>query len=286
MTDKELQQNKLLKFKRRSSGAIHEILALALGLLLMFPIIYCIFISFMNPSQILTVPPSFFPREWTLESYELVMRTVPIGTYMVNSMIMALSSSILRVIFGSMAAYAFSFFHFKGRDFLFLICLGTVMIPADVVVITNYKIIADLDLTNTYLGLMSVFCISAMNIFVMRQNFLTFSSSLKDAAYVDGCSNFRFFVSILLPTSVPVLTTVFISSFISIWNQYLWPLLVAHTEEMQTVQIGVAKLNFADGESWGGIMAASVLIVIPTVVVFLVFRRKIIRGMMTGAVKG
>lgn len=286
MIDKEQTRNQLLHAKRRTAGTFHEVFALLLGILLMFPIIYCIFISFMEPNQILTVPPSFFPRKWTTESYELVLRTVPIKTYMINSMIMALSSSILRVIFGAMAAYAFSFFHFKGRDFLFLICLGTVMIPADVVVISNYKIIADLKLTNTYLGLMSVFCISAMNIFVMRQNFLTFSISLKDAAYVDGCSNFRFFISILMPTSTPVLTTVFISSFISIWNQYLWPLLVAHTEQMQTVQIGVAKLNFADGESWGGIMAASVLIVIPTVLVFLVFRRKIIRGMMTGAVQG
>ncbi len=124
-----------------------------------------------------------------------------------------------------------------------------------------------------------------MNIFVMRQNFLTFSRSLRDAAYVDGCGSFRFYLSILLPTSVSVLTSVFISSFISVWNTYLWPLLVAHTEAMQTVQIGVAKLNFADGDSYGGIMAASVLIMIPTVIVFLIFRKKIVRGMMTGAVK-
>lgn len=286
MTDRYKYQNKLLQFRRRSSGLFHEVFALILGLLLMFPIIYCIFVSFMDPAQVLTSPPSFFPRSWTLESYELVMKTVPIATYMMNSFIMALVSSLLRVIFGSMAAYAFSFFKFKGRDLLFMLTLGTVMIPSDVVIITNYKTIADMGMTNTYFGLISVFCIAAMNVFVMRQNFLTFSASLKDAAYVDGCGNFRFFVSILLPTSVPVLTTVFISSFISVWNQYLWPLLVSHTEAMQTIQIGVAKLNFPDGESWGAIMAAAVMTMIPTVIIFLIFRKKIVRGMMTGAVKG
>lgn len=286
MTDKYANQNRLLKFRRKSSGTFHEIFALILGFLLMFPIIYCIFVSFMNPSQVLTAPPSFFPRSWTLESYDLVMQTVPIWRYMWNSLVMALVSSLLRVVFASMAAFGFSFFRFKGRDALFMLTLGTVMIPSDVVIITNYKTIANMGMTNTYFGLISVFCIAAMNVFVMRQNFLTFSSSLKDAAYVDGCSNFRFFVSILLPTSIPVLTTVFISSFISVWNQYLWPLLVSHTEEMQTIQIGVAKLNFPDGESWGAIMAAAVLTMIPTVIIFLIFRKKIVKGMMTGAVKG
>ncbi len=271
--------------RRQLMDFSYQAMAMFFGLILMFPIIYCVLISFMKPSQILTLPPSFWPKTWTLQSYQLVNQIVPIRTYMINSLIMALVSSIMRVILGSLAAYGFSFFEFKGRDFLFLVCLGTIMVPGDVVIITNYKTIAALKWTNTYAGLICVFCISAMNIFVMRQNFLTFSRSLRDAAYVDGCGSFRFYLSILLPTSVSVLTSVFISSFISVWNTYLWPLLVAHTEAMQTVQIGVAKLNFADGDSYGGIMAASVLIMIPTVIVFLIFRKKIVRGMMTGAVK-
>lgn len=271
--------------RRQLMDLSYQTMAMVFGLILMFPIIYCVLISFMKPSQILTLPPSFWPKTWTLQSYQLVNQIVPIRTYMINSLIMALVSSIMRVILGSLAAYGFSFFEFKGRDFLFLVCLGTIMVPGDVVIITNYKTIAALKWTNTYAGLICVFCISAMNIFVMRQNFLTFSRSLRDAAYVDGSGSFRFYLSILLPTSVSVLTSVFISSFISVWNTYLWPLLVAHTEAMQTVQIGVAKLNFADGDSYGGIMAASVLIMIPTVIVFLIFRKKIVRGMMTGAVK-
>lgn len=272
--------------KKAAAYSAHEIVALSLGLLLLFPIIYCVCVSFMLPNQVVTLPPSIIPKTWTLQNYKSVIETVPILRYLLNSLIMALVSGTLRVIFASMAAYAFSFFRFKGRDFLFFLCLGTVMVPGDVVIITNYKTIASLGWTNTYIGLICVFCISAMNIFVIRQNFMTYSTSLRDAALVDGCGNFRFFTRILLPTSTSVMTTVFISSFISVWNTYLWPLLIAHEESMQTVQIGVSRLNNVDAESWSNVMAAAVIVMIPTVVMFLIFRKRIIRGMMTGSVKG
>ena len=214
------------------------------------------------------------------------METTTIGRFMLNSLILAGASSVIRLITASFAAFAFAFYEFKGRNLLFMLCLGTVMIPSDVVLVTNYQTISQLGLVNTYIGMMSVFCVSAMNIFMMRQNFLTFSKTLQEAAYVDGCGNIRFFFKILLPTSTPVLTTVFISSFISTWNTYLWPMLVTNNPLMRTVQVGVTMLNNEDGNVYGPIMAASMMVLVPTAMIFLIFRKKIVSGMMGGAIKG
>ena len=242
------------KTKKDLGKAAFQAAAILLGLLVLFPVIYCFFVSFMMPNQVQSIPPTIFPKEWTLDNYWNVMETTTIGRFMLNSLILAGASSVIRLITASFAAFAFAFYEFKGRNLLFMLCLGTVMIPSDVVLVTNYQTISQLGLVNTYIGMMSVFCVSAMNIFMMRQNFLTFSKTLQEAAYVDGCSNIRFFFKILLPTSTPVLTTVFISSFISTWNTYLWPMLVTNNPLMRTVQVGVTMLNNEDGNVYGPIM--------------------------------
>ena len=274
------------KTKKDLGKAAFQAAAILLGLLVLFPVIYCFFVSFMMPNQVQSIPPTIFPKEWTLDNYWNVMETTTIGRFMLNSLILAGASSVIRLITASFAAFAFAFYEFKGRNLLFMLCLGTVMIPSDVVLVTNYQTISQLGLVNTYIGMMSVFCVSAMNIFMMRQNFLTFSKTLQEAAYVDGCSNIRFFFKILLPTSTPVLTTVFISSFISTWNTYLWPMLVTNNPLMRTVQVGVTMLNNEDGNVYGPIMAASMMVLVPTALIFLIFRKKIVSGMMGGAVKG
>ena len=274
------------KTKKDLGKAAFQAAAILLGLLVLFPVIYCFFVSFMKPNQVQSIPPTIFPKEWTLDNYWNVMETTTIGRFMLNSLILAGASSVIRLITASFAAFAFAFYEFKGRNLLFMLCLGTVMIPSDVVLVTNYQTISQLGLVNTYIGMMSVFCVSAMNIFMMRQNFLTFSKTLQEAAYVDGCSNIRFFFKILLPTSTPVLTTVFISSFISTWNTYLWPMLVTNNPLMRTVQVGVTMLNNEDGNVYGPIMAASMMVLVPTAMIFLIFRKKIVSGMMGGAIKG
>lgn len=274
------------RMKKDLGKIAFQVVAILLGLLVLFPIIYCFFVSFMMPNQIQSIPPTIIPKQWTIGNYLNVLETTTIGRFMINSLILAGASSVIRLITASFAAFAFAFYDFKGRNLLFMLCLGTVMIPSDVVLVTNYQTISKLGLVNTYIGMMSVFCVSAMNIFMMRQNFLTFSKTLQEAAYMDGCSNIRFFFKILLPTSTPVLTTVFISSFISTWNTYLWPMLVTNNPMMRTVQVGVTMLNNEDGNVYGPIMAASMMVLVPTVMIFLIFRKKIVSGIMGGAIKG
>lgn len=272
--------------KKNIINILYQIFALALGVVIITPIIYAALISFMPADQILSRPPSFIPRKWILDNYRLAITTTTLGRFMLNSLVLAGISSVVRVIVAAMAAYAFSFFKFRGRNALFMLFMGTIMIPSDIVLVTNYQTVARMGLINTYMGMMSIFLCSATNIFMMRQYFLTFSTTIKEAATVDGCSNLRFFLQILLPLSTPVITTIFISAFIGTWNTYLWPMLVTNDNRMRTVQVGVTMLNFPDGVVYGPVMAASILVLLPTLLVFLFFQKKIVSGIMGGAVKG
>jgi len=274
-----------LAVEKKGKKILFQVVALGIGLILVFPILYAFFISLMPADQILSNPPSILPKTIIWTNYIVAVTKTLLFRYMWNSLVLAGISSIVRVLTASLAAYSFTFFRFPGKNVLFMACLGTMMIPADIVLVANYSTVSKLGLINTYLGVMVVFFVSAVNIFVMRQHFLGFSKSLKEAAYIDGCGNFRFYAQILMPTSVPVITTVFISAFIGTWNTYLWPLLVTNSNEMRTVQVGITMLNFPDGTVYGPIMAASILVIIPTIIVFVSFQRKIVEGMMSGSVK-
>lgn len=275
------------KLARRDAWNVPmQIINLIVGLVIAFPIIYAFFISFMEPAQVLTGGINIIPKKWTLENYVTAFTAAPLMRFMWNSFILAFVSSLVRVIVSSLAAFAFAFLDFKGKNFWFMCVLATMMIPADVVLVANYQTVSKMHLINTYLGMMIVFFVSAMNIFQLRQSFKTFATSLKEASHIDGCSNFRFFCYILLPTNISTILTVFITAFIGTWNTYLWPLLVTNQTNMRVVQVGVTMLNFSEGTVYGPIMAASMIILLPTLVLFLTFQKKIVTGMMAGGVKG
>lgn len=275
------------KLKKNLTSGVYQVFCLALGLLIIFPILYAVLISFMQPSEILSKSIHLIPNAIQFDNYRQALRLTTLGRYMLNSLLISLVASIVRVLVASLAAFAYSFFQFKGKQFLFMLSMTTMMIPGDVVLITNYKTVAGLNLTDTYLGMMIIFFVSVLNIFMIRQQFLSISKELFEAGKVDGCSNLRIFTQIIMPVSKPVLATVFISSFVTIWNTYLWPMLVTSDNAMRTVQVGVTMLNSADGGTiYGPIMAASTLVLIPTVLVFVVFQKQIVGGMVSGAVKG
>jgi len=270
-------------------GVGYQFGCMLLGVVLMLPLLYAISISFMPQEEILTTRLKFFPSTFGyLENYKTVFARTRVLRFMWNSFIVAFVSSCVRILVASLAAFSFAFFEYRGKNILFLLVIGSMIIPADVLVVQNYFTTAELGLIDTYVGMMVVFFISGMNIFVMRQNFMSYSRSLQDAALVDGCSNFQFYWRILMPSNVPVITTVFISSFVGTWNTYLWPLLVTNTDAMRTAQVAVTMLNVNEGSSFGAgvVMAAAVIILIPSILVFLIFQKKVVGGVMSGAVKG
>lgn len=274
--------------KKKMIRAIpYQILCLLMGFLTIAPILYALSISFMDQQEILARGWHLLPNRIQWENYKEALRLTPLVRYMWNSLVLAGVSSMVRVVIASLAAFSFAFFEFKGKNFLFMLCMATMMIPGDVVLITNYKTVASWGLTDTYVGMMVMFLVSVMNIFMFRQYYLSFSKELYEASRVDGCSNLRFFVRILFPLSKPTIATVYISSFVNTWNTYLWPMLVTNDDRMRTVQVGVTMLNSKDGGTiYGPIMAASVIVLIPTILVFVVFRKQIAGGIMSGSVKG
>ena len=275
-----------LKIRKRFRSVLYQIIAIGIGLLLVSPILYALVISFMPGEEILTIPPKFIPSRWITDNYQMAWTLTTLPRFMLNSLILAGVSSVVRVITASMAAFALSFFEFRGRNVIFMLIMGTMMVPSDIVLVSNYHTVSRLGWINTYMGMMIVFFVSANNIFMMRQYYLTFSKDLKEASEVDGCGNIRFFCTILLPLSTPIITTIFISSFISTWNTYLWPMLVTNDNLLRTVQVGVTMLNFPEGSTYGPVMAASMIVLLPTLAVFVIFRRQIVGGIMGGAVKG
>ncbi|HIX15004.1 MAG TPA: carbohydrate ABC transporter permease [Candidatus Hungatella pullicola] len=267
-------------------GLFIQILCLFLAFIMIFPIFYAVSVSFMEQKAVLASPPNLLPPKVTFENYVTAFTRTTLGRYMINSFVIALVCSISRVLLATMCAFPFAFMEFKGKKLLFMLAVSTMMIPPDVLIVSNYGIISKMGLINTYLGVCSVFLVSAANIFMLRQHFLTFSKSLQEAAYIDGCGNIRFFTNILLPVSRPVLTTVFLSSFVSVWNQYTWPMLVTNRNELRTIQVGITMLKDRESAVFGPVMAGVVIALIPTVLLFVLFQKNIVAGMMSGSVKG
>lgn len=272
--------------KRGIKDGIYQLIMMIIGIAMVFPILYALSLSLMRPDSILSSPPKLITKDFYFQNYVKAVTTTLLGRYTINSFLVAGISSLFRLLIASMAAFAFSFFEFPLKRILFALTLATLMIPPDVLVVTNYITVSEMGLLNTYAGICVVYLVSAMNIFLFRQHFLSFSKDLKEAAYIDGCGNVRFYTRILIPTSKPIMVTVFISSFISVWNQYLWPMVITNRDEMRTVQVGVAMLKFPEGTAYGPLMAGAVIALLPTVLLFVLFQKKIVGGMLTGSVKG
>lgn len=283
-----MRNEKVFNSSKIRSG-LFQVMCIAIGIFLMLPLIYAVIISFTPQDEILTRELRLLPSVFGyLENYKIVFEKTNILRFMANSFIVAFVSSVVRIVVASLAAFSFSFFEYKGKRILFELVVVSMIIPADVLVVQNYFTTAEMGLVNTYLGMMIVFFISGMNIFILRQNFLSYAKSIREAAMVDGCSNFKFYSRILMPSCVSPIMTVFISSFVGTWNTYLWPLLVTNVDEMRTAQVAVTMLNINEGSSYGPgtVMAAATVILIPSVLVFLIFQKKIVGGMTAGAVKG
>ncbi len=226
------------------------------------------------------------PTNPTIENFIGVLSRVPMHKFLWNTLIQCGIVIVSQVVFCSLAAYALTYFDFKGKNILFTFVLTTMMIPGDVVIIANYIQIQKWNLTNTHLGMALPMLIGGMGIFLMRQYYLTLPRDLREAADIDGCGDLGFFFRIALPLSVPSLAALSIREFITVYNRYFWPLLVTNTENMRTIQLAVATLKDAEFNSTAQDMACAACCIVPVVLVFVIGHKYIVKGMTAGAVKG
>ena len=261
-------------------------LKLLIGLLFISPLIICLLFSFQPNEEVGAAPLHLLTDNPTLDNYIYVLQNVPVARYLTNTLAMCVVCISSQIILASFAAYGFVFFNFPGRNLLFTMILATMMIPGDVVVITKYVTIQNADLVDTFAGLVITSLTTGTSIFMMRQYYMTLPGDLKEAATLDGCGDLGFLFRIAMPLSVPTCAALGIYSFIHVYNSYFWPLLVTTTDEMRTVQIGMADLITGDAIAYGHVLAGAVLCMVPTVLVFIFGQDYIVKGMTAGAVKG
>ncbi len=271
---------------RRRGGAKKAAATLAtvlLGMIVVFPILYGILGAFKSEAEFYAYPPTVFPRSFLyLDNFANVLRQAPMTRYFLNSFVIAFVGALARVAFAALAAYAFAYFDFWGKKALFFVFLGTMMLPADTLLITNYQTVSTLGLIDTYLGVMIVSFVGATQMFMLRQSFLQAPLSQREAATIDGCGDIRFLLFVLIPSVTPVLAILYAQSFISLWNGYLWPLLVTNHDAMRTVQVGVAMLTTIEDTNYHLVLAGVALALLPALAVFFLLKRRISRSLLNG----
>jgi ABC-type glycerol-3-phosphate transport system permease component len=262
------------------------LLLAAVAVVVAFPLLLALSYSFMSEREIVSFPPSVVPSRATLSNYEQVLATIPIGRYLVNSFVVSTAVVIGQLVTASLAAYAFAFLTFRGRQLLFFLFLSTLMIPWEATIIPNYLTIRTIGWLDTFQGLAVPFMATAFGTFLLRQAFLQIPRELWDAARIDGASTLRFLRSTVIPLSRPALGTVAIYGFLSTYNQYFWPLLITNQTLMRTTQVGIAQLRFEETLRWGLVMAGVIMVAVPTLTLLVLGQRQLIRGLTAGAVKG
>lgn len=256
------------------------------ALIVIFPLWSALTISLLNDVEVASYPPLLAPTSLHLTNYVRAMEQAPLLRYLFNSIVQSSIVMVGQLVTASLAAYAFAFIDFKGRNFMFLVFLSTLMIPWEATIIPNYLTVRSLGWTDTYLGLTVPFLATAFGTFLLRQFFLTIPRELQDAATIDGCGSLRFLITIVLPLARPALGTLAVYSFLQTYNQYLWPLLITNDQQMRTVQIGIALLQDEERFMFNTVMAGVVLVLLPTFALFIAGNRQLIRGLTAGAVKG
>ena len=277
-------QNRLIKKAGKNLGAF--LLNAPILAIILIPLLYTLSISIMPSNEI--YKSRLIPSSIQFSNYinAFTNPTYPFFRFILNSFIVSTAVMLGQMLTCSMAAFAFAFLQFKGKKLLFLMILATMMVPGEATIIANYLTVSSLGWLDTYQALILPFLTSAMGIFLLRQNYLTFAKELHEAARIDGCGNWRFLVSVVAPLSRPALGALGAYVFLNTWNQYMWPLLVTTTSARRTVQIGISMLYNVDAESLGLMMAGVIIVIVPSLSIFVFMQKQLINGLMAGAVKG
>jgi ABC-type glycerol-3-phosphate transport system permease component len=273
---------------RRAAGRLtsHAVLiaaSVAVGL----PFFWMVTTALKSDLEVGIFPPVWIPSTLQWRNFVEVWNSAPFGIFYLNSFFTTFAGLILEVAIGALSAYAFARIEFPHRDKLFLVVLATMMIPGEMAIVPNYLTMRTLGWINTYAGIVIPYVSSAFGCFLLRQAFLALPQDLFDAAKIDGAGHLRMLLQIALPLTRPVVATFALFLFIAKWNAYLWPLIITNTWDRRTLPIGLVMVREADITlGWQHLMAASLFVLIPVLLVFFVAQRQLIEGIARGAVKG
>ncbi|CAI9405170.1 carbohydrate ABC transporter permease [Aestuariimicrobium sp. T2.26MG-19.2B] len=263
-------------------GALPLLLA---TLVVALPLLYMVLSSFKTVHEIVTLTPKLLPDHWAFTNYSEAMRNVPFGRIFLNSVMLTTVGSSIKVVLALLTAYALVFVRFPFKNVIFVLVLVALMVPSQVSILPNYVLIASMGGENTYWGILLPGLGTAFGTFLLRQHFKTLPTSMLEAAEVDGAGHWRRLWQIVVPVSGPSIATVALVTIVSEWNEYIWPLIITTDPNKMTLPVGLTLLasNESGPQGWGVMMAGSVLVILPVLVVFSMLQRYIVAGLTQGS---
>ncbi len=253
---------------------------------MVIPFLWMLSTSLKDVTELYEYPPKWIPSHLHWENYTKALELAPFGKFYLNSIFVTVCITLGQLITSCLAAYVFARIEFPGRDMLFVIYLSTMIIPVQVTIIPLFLIVKQLSWIDSYQGLIIPFIARAFPIIFLRQFFLTLPKDLEDAAKVDGCGRLRFLWKILLPTARPALATIGLFTFLFHWRDYMWPLVITNSTEMRTLPVGLRYFVSEQGTQFHYMMAASIIVTIPIVLIYLFAQKQFIKGVTMTGLKG
>ncbi|MCH4034449.1 MAG: carbohydrate ABC transporter permease [Lachnospiraceae bacterium] len=271
---------------RTAAQVITYALLILLAVIMLVPFVWMISASLKQNKDIFVIPYEWFTSSPRWQNYVDIWKKIPLATFTLNTVKLTLIVTFLQILTSSFAAYAFSKLHFKGRNTLFLCYVATIAVPWQVYMVPQFIFMRRLGLADTHLAIIILQAFSAFGVFMMRQFYQGIPDSLCEAARIDGMSEYGIYLKIMLPLSKPAISTLIIFTFVNTWNDFLGPLIYLTSEKKKTLQLGLKMFISQYSAEYGLIMAASVLSLIPVLIVFLSLQKYFVEGVASSGVKG
>jgi multiple sugar transport system permease protein len=271
--------------KPMRNRVLFYILATSIALFVTIPFLWMISTSLKGDGALTVVPIQWIPEEISFQGYSKIFTVFPFEKAIMNSALVSVITTMVRILSASMAAYIFAKVEFKGREVLFAVFLATMMIPQQVTFIPLFLVLKQFALINTFTGLIMPSIFNAFAIFMLRQHMRTINNAFIDAAVIDGASHLKIFKNVMLPLSVPILATLGVITFMEAWNDYLWPLVILTNPEKMTLPLALSKLNGQYATEYNTLMAGSLISIIPILIVFILAQKYFKSGLQLGGVK-
>jgi multiple sugar transport system permease protein len=266
---------------------VSEVLIAGVVLLFLFPIVFTFFSAFKSNGEIFAQPPSLFGAEFRWQNFVEVFEYTPFLRFIFNGLVVSIIGTVIVVAVSALAAYSFGILRWRGRDRFMLLYLATMMIPQEVLVIPMFLLMQKLGWINTWQALILPWAFGAFGAFLLRQFFVNIPYELVEASRMDGCSQWRTFSQIILPLAKPSLAVLAVWTFITFWNSFLWPLIVVNdVNELGNVSLGLQTFFGEHGSSWNLVMAASVIAILPTLLLVVALQKHLVKGIATVGLAG
>lgn len=260
---------------------------LAVGaLVMMFPFIWMLLTSLKTLPEAISIPPQWLPSEAQWVNYEYSWNLVPFGLFFRNTIWVGILSVVVTLVLSILGAYAFSIYSFPGHNLCFYLFMLTMMVPNEILIIQNYVTCSKLGILDSFSGIVLPTVANGFYIFMLQEYFLQTPPSLFKAAKVDGCSNLKYLIKVVIPMNVNAIVTVAILTFITAWNSFMWPLIVTMSDEHTLLSVGLLRFRQASSSNLHNQMAAACIVLIPMVVFYIIFHKKIMEGVASGGTKG